>query len=78
MKNGLSINCTFDADSAMWYVAHSDIPGLATEAPSMDILEWRIRQVVPELLLDNASSLTGDDLHKITICFERPLVLAAE
>ena len=78
MTAPLTISCAFDPEAGVWFVANSDIPGLVTEAPSMDILDWRIRQVLPELIADNRHALPSADELAIQIHFERPVHLAAE
>lgn len=49
-----TVSCEWDADAAVWYVADSDVPGLATEAPTLDLLEAKLQRMVPELLELNA------------------------
>ncbi|TAG49768.1 MAG: DUF1902 domain-containing protein [Betaproteobacteria bacterium] len=43
----------FDRESEMW-VAHSDdIPGLNTEAPSLDVLREKIKDCAADLMVTN-------------------------
>jgi Domain of unknown function (DUF1902) len=77
MKNALTIHCAYDPDVKVWYVAATDVPGLATEADTMDALEKRIQAVVPELLALNAHLFTQGTIPPIITHFERPLILAA-
>jgi hypothetical protein len=43
----------WDEEAQVWYVADSDVPGLATEAPSMDQMIAKLKVMVPELLEEN-------------------------
>lgn len=45
-----SIRAEWDADANVWYVADSDVPGLATEAPTVPELVAKLRVMVPELV----------------------------
>ncbi len=40
----------YDADASRWYVAESDIPGLAAEAETLDVLRAKIDAIVPDLI----------------------------
>jgi hypothetical protein len=77
MTQPLTIRCAYDPEAKVWYVAETDVPGLATEAASMDALEQRIQAVVPELLQLNAHLLKDGTTPTIMTHFERPLILAA-
>ena len=39
----------------MWYVSESNVPGLATEAATLEAMESKLLRMVPELLELNAS-----------------------
>ena len=47
------VKAAFDDEAGVWYVEHTDIPGLATEAPTFDELRHKIEIVAPELLEAN-------------------------
>jgi hypothetical protein len=40
----------FDAEAGVWYVRESTLPGLRTEAETLDSLASKLRVMVPELL----------------------------
>lgn len=44
------VKASFDQEAGVWYVAESDVPGLATEADNFDDLCKKILVMVPELL----------------------------
>lgn len=48
---------TWDMDAQVWSVTDSDVPGLAAEAETIEDLEAKLRELVPELLELNAHLL---------------------
>ena len=40
----------FDAEAGVWYICDSTLPGLRTEAESLDALVGKLRDMVPDLL----------------------------
>ena len=48
------VHCEWDDEAKVWYVAHSTVPGLATEATEPGELLQRLRVLIPELLELNA------------------------
>jgi predicted RNase H-like HicB family nuclease len=70
MSNKLVVAAKWDGEADVWVALSDDIPGLATEARTLDALLERVLAVAPELLEDNAAFLVrphaeGDtvDLH---------------
>jgi predicted RNase H-like HicB family nuclease len=50
-----TVTCYWDDEAHVWYVAETDVPGLATEAATIEEMEQKLTQVIPELLrLNNA------------------------
>jgi hypothetical protein len=47
------VKTSFDSEAEVWYVDHTDIPGLATEAPSFEELCSKINVMAAELLVAN-------------------------
>ncbi|TWB63697.1 DUF1902 domain-containing protein [Nitrospirillum viridazoti] len=47
----------WDMDAQVWAVTDSDVPGLAAEADTVEGLEAKLRELVPELLELNAHLL---------------------
>jgi len=45
-----TITCRWDDEAGVWYVEESDVPGLATEAPTLDEMERKLLTMIPELL----------------------------
>lgn len=54
------VDVEWDEEARVWVATSADIPGLATEAASLDSLLERVRAVTPELLADNAALLAAD------------------
>lgn len=45
-----TVTCRWDEEGGVWYVAASDVPGLATEAETLDELVRKLEDLIPELL----------------------------
>ena len=45
----LTINAYYDEESRMWVAVHDDI-GLATEAESVEVLTYKLQEMIPELI----------------------------
>lgn len=50
----LLVNAQWDSEAEVWVATSEDIPGLVTEAASLDELLSRVLAAAPELLEDNA------------------------
>ncbi len=60
------VHALWDADAAVWTVTQSDVPSLATEAPTVEALAAGLRIMIPELLELNGLPLSEEpvvDLH---------------
>lgn len=51
------VTAEWDEDAKVWVATSDAIPGLVTEASTIDALLHRIEMVAPELLADNAHLL---------------------
>jgi hypothetical protein len=47
------IDAVWDAAAAVWVATSDDVPGLATEADTIEALSQKLRQIIPDLLLLN-------------------------
>ena len=54
MDRKFMVTALWDDEAGMWVATSEDIPGLATEAATLDDLLTRVLAVAPELLADNA------------------------
>jgi hypothetical protein len=60
------IDAEWDDEAEVWVATSEDIPGLVTEADTLEELASRLRAVVPELLRANGVVL-GDGVDEIPI-----------
>jgi hypothetical protein len=51
-----TVTCHWDDEAQVWFVADTDVPGLATEAATVEELERKLLVMVPELLGLNGSA----------------------
>jgi len=78
-----TVHASYDDDARVWYVLNSDIPGLATDAPTIEKLRHRVGEVLPELLEFNSGSivererLQGSHHLRIVAMHESTLPVAA-
>lgn len=56
----LVVHARWDDEARVWVVTSDDIPGLATEAPSLDALVPKLKAMIPELLDANGYA-DGDE-----------------
>jgi predicted RNase H-like HicB family nuclease len=47
------VNAEWDPEAAVWVATSDDVPGLATEASTMEALAEKLRVLIPELLEAN-------------------------
>ena len=60
-----NVNLQWDTAAYVWIAMSDDVPGLALEAGSYDLLIERVRNIVPELL-----ELNGLEFHDVSLCFK--------
>ncbi len=48
------IDAEWDPEASVWVATSDDVPGLATEAATMEVLAEKLRTLIPELLAANA------------------------
>ena len=46
----LIVHATWDEEARVWVATSDDVPGLATEAASLDVLIPKLKTMIPELL----------------------------
>jgi Domain of unknown function (DUF1902) len=47
------VDAVWDEDTAVWVATSEDVPGLATEATTIELLSQKLRDMIPDLLLSN-------------------------
>jgi predicted RNase H-like HicB family nuclease len=58
-ERSYTVHCTWDAEASVWYVSESDVPGLVTEAATVEEMNRKLEQMIPELLEANAVMSPG-------------------
>jgi predicted RNase H-like HicB family nuclease len=51
------VEADWDAEAAVWVATSEDVPGLATEAGTIESLTDKLKVMIPELLEANGTSL---------------------
>jgi len=62
----ITVNAEWDAEAKVWVATSDDVPGLITEAETVEALAEKLSAMIPELLEANASS-AGDVLRDVPI-----------
>ena len=52
-ERSFTVKATWDDEAKVWVATSEDVPGLATEAHTLEALIARLRVVIPELLEAN-------------------------
>lgn len=52
-SNTYHVQADWDPDANVWVATSDDVPGLATEAATIEELTQRLRTMIPELLESN-------------------------
>lgn len=60
MNFPLEITAEWDTEAGAWVATSDDVPGLVTEAETMEVLLARLRIMIPELLALNGMARQGD------------------
>ncbi len=72
----LVVEAEWDAEASVWVATSTDIPGLVTEAATLDELRAKLTDIVPELLAENEPSALGPDPLPIEIVARQTLSIA--
>ena len=51
----LTVRAVWDADAQVWIAESENVPGLATEADTIEALTAKLHNMIPELLMLNNS-----------------------
>jgi predicted RNase H-like HicB family nuclease len=51
----LLVTAEWDAEAGVWVATSEDVPGLATEAATVDALMEKLKVMIPELLAENGN-----------------------
>ncbi|MEH2321443.1 MAG: DUF1902 domain-containing protein [Nostoc sp.] len=47
------VQAFWDSDAEVWIATSDDIPGLVTEASTIEVLTQKLREIIPELIILN-------------------------
>ncbi len=56
----LYVHAEWDAEARVWFATSNDVPGLATEADTVEALVAKLETMIPELLAANGAAVEGD------------------
>ena len=76
MQKILFIRAEWDEEAGVWVATSDDVPGLATEAETLEALSAKLETMVPELLEGNGCLNSGEvpfellarKFHATTVC----------
>lgn len=55
-----TIRAEYDPEAKVWWTSDSDVPGLVTEAETLEKLAERLEYLVAEMVVENAAFLPED------------------
>lgn len=76
MRRHAVIRCAWDPEASVWFVDESDIPGLMTEADTLDALRSKVPATVRDLIADEADKPDEIELDFIAYAHDRVRVAA--
>jgi len=59
-KHTFTIHCEWDEEASVWYVADSNVPGLAAEAATAEQMKEILLARIPELVHANSPAMPND------------------
>ncbi len=67
MQKPYLIRVDWDDEASVWTADSDDVPGLATEADTVEALNLKLREMIPELLVLNGVTVPGDIAYELLI-----------
>lgn len=77
MNRQLLIHAEWDDEAKVWVATSDDVPGLITEAETVERLEAKLQDMIPELLELNGRPMRGDIDLSLVATKREPLRLRA-
>jgi len=62
----ITVNAEWDAEAKVWVATSDDVPGLITEAETVEALAEKLSAMIPELLEANGT-FAGDSVREVPI-----------
>jgi len=56
----LEVQATWDEEAKVWVAESDDVPGLVTEAPTVEALLAKLDVLIPELVAENGGTAERD------------------
>ncbi|MBF0098004.1 MAG: DUF1902 domain-containing protein [Magnetococcales bacterium] len=75
MNDTIQVTATWDEEARVWVAESEDVPGLVTEAGTLEQLISKLETMVPELLELNGISLGLQETVPLRILSERVISL---
>ena len=60
MDNPIYVHADWDAEAGVWVATSNDVPGLATEAETVEALIAKLESMIPELLAANGTAVDSN------------------
>ena len=76
MNDVIQVTAIWDEEARVWVAESEDVPGLITEAGTLEQLVSKLESMVPELLELNGISLEQQETVSLRILSERVISLA--
>lgn len=57
------VQTVWDPEAKVWFASSDDVPGLVTEADTIEALKAKLQTMVPEILAINGHLPTGDRIQ---------------
>ena len=78
MSDVIEVQAQWDQEAGVWWAESADLPGLVSEAPTLDALIERVSSVIPDLLAGcRRSSATDSPPRRVTFRIDRMVEIAA-
>jgi predicted RNase H-like HicB family nuclease len=71
MRRYAVVRAAWDDEAKVWYVEESDIPGLATEADTLDELRKKVPVIIQDLLEDESDKPDEIEIDFIAYAHDR-------
>jgi predicted RNase H-like HicB family nuclease len=59
------VRAEWDEDAKVWVATSDDVPGLVTEADTMEALSFKLETMIPELLFENGYPDTSEISYEV-------------
>ena len=66
-----NVNINWDTEAKVWYALSTDIPGIALESDSYNVLINRVRLAIPELIELNGIKDNNINVNFVSTRFEK-------